>query len=367
MVFSNIYRDKKVLITGNTGFKGAWLSIWLNRLGADVYGISDEVPTRPSIFEVCGLDGLINHSFLDVRDLEALKNRIAEIKPDFIFHLAAQPIVSESYANPVGTFTSNVIGTANILECARVLDRPVNLVMITSDKCYENVEWTWGYRENDRLGGKDPYSASKGAAELVIHSYYHSFFKKQDSKVKLLSVRAGNVIGGGDWAVNRIVPDAMRSWSEGKAVQIRSPYATRPWQHVLEPLSGYLTAGMKLLENPALSGESYNFGPNSDQNHTVLELLEELSHYWKNNISSEMISVQPSDFHEAGLLKLNCDKALHGLQWKPTLNFRQTIDFTGSWYLKYYQDGKLDLAFMEDQIGEYTRIANDKSIAWAMM
>ena len=364
-MFEHKYKNKKVLITGNTGFKGAWLSIWLKFLGADVYGISNEIPTNPSIFEICNLQNEITHFFEDIRNLTALKDIIEKIQPDFIFHLAAQPIVSESYKEPVDTFMINVMGTANILEAVRLINRPVNLIMITSDKCYENSEWTWGYRENDRLGGKDPYSASKGAAELVIHSFYHSFFKSSDSKIKLVSVRAGNVIGGGDWAVNRIVPDAMRSWSKQEKVQIRSPYATRPWQHVLEPLSGYLLAGVKLDEQIQLSGESYNFGPSSDQNHTVIELLEKLSSYWFEHNEKTMIFVQESNFHEAGLLKLNCDKALHELTWKPTLNFLQTIDFTAKWYVDYYKNKSVNIEYMNHQILEYSKIALNKGIEWA--
>ncbi|MES2588752.1 MAG: CDP-glucose 4,6-dehydratase [Bacteroidota bacterium] len=366
-MFEEKYKNKKVLITGNTGFKGAWLSIWLKHLGADVYGVSNEIPTTPSIFEVCNLQNEITHFFEDIRNLAAIKQIIENIQPDFIFHLAAQPIVSESYKEPVDTFTINVIGTTNVLEAVRVLNRPVNLIMITSDKCYENVEWTWGYRENDRLGGKDPYSASKGAAELVIYSFYHSFFRSPDSKVKLTSVRAGNVIGGGDWAVSRIVPDAMRSWSKQERVQIRSPYATRPWQHVLEPLSGYLMAGVKLDDDNNLSGESFNFGPSSDQNHTVLELLEKLSEYWFTKDGNSMIDTQESTFHEAGLLKLNCDKALHELSWKPTLNFLQTIDFTAKWYIDYYKNNNVNTEYINQQILEYTKIAKSKGIKWASM
>ncbi|MBI2258845.1 MAG: CDP-glucose 4,6-dehydratase [Flavobacteriia bacterium] len=366
-MFGGIYKGKKVLVTGNTGFKGAWLTIWLNQIGAEVYGISNEIPTQPSIFEVCSLAQNLKHEFLNVLDFQSLKQKIDEIRPDFIFHLAAQAIVSDSYSNPLNTFNTNIIGTANVLEAVRVLDFEVSLIMITSDKCYENVEWTWGYRENDRLGGKDPYSASKGGAELVIHSYYESFFKKNDSKVKLVSVRAGNVIGGGDWAVNRIVPDAMRSWSKNLCLVIRSPYATRPWQHVLEPLSGYLTAGMKLFFNNKLSGESYNFGPNSDQSHTVLELLTKLSSKWNKSTLDEMVQVEKSSFHEAGLLKLNCDKALHDLDWKPTLNFEQTIEFTSDWYFEYYKSEKIDLSFLEKQIILFSEVAKSKKISWASM
>lgn len=365
-MFNDCYRNKKVLVTGNTGFKGAWLSIWLKHLGAEVFGYSSDIPTNPSIFEVCCLESQLKHSFGDVRDLNKLKELVETIKPDFVFHLAAQPIVSASYVDPIDTFTSNIIGTANLLEVCRNASNPMNVIVITSDKCYENVEWGWGYRENDRLGGKDPYSASKGAAELIFHSYFHSFFKNSD-RVKLVSVRAGNVIGGGDWALNRIVPDAMRSWSQGKEVVIRSPRATRPWQHVLEPLSGYLTAGMKLSTDGSIHGESYNFGPNADQNHSVLELLEKLAQSWGAGDAAKMIAIEDANFHEAGLLKLNCDKALNDLLWRPTLNFEQTIKFTSDWYVSFYESNKMPISYIVNQIEQYTAIAREKSIKWSSM
>lgn len=364
-MFKNCYKNKKVIVTGNTGFKGSWLSVWLLSLGADVYGISKDIPTQPSIFEICELKKHVRHFEIDIRNKELLFETIKKIQPDYIFHLAAQPIVSESYRAPVDTFTSNIIGTANILECLRLLNKPCKAIMITSDKCYENVEWTWGYRENDRLGGKDPYSASKGAAELIIHSYYESFFKNENSNVKLVSVRAGNVIGGGDWALNRIVPDAMRSWSNNKEVIIRNPYATRPWQHVLEPLSGYLTVGMKLAENAYLNGESFNFGPNADQNHTVLELLEELAQYWNFSHHFNKITIQPNtQFHEAGLLKLNCDKALHQLAWKPVWNFEDTAKYTSQWYYDYYTKNNITVNYLESQLSQYIANAQNKKLDW---
>lgn len=366
-MFKNIYKNKKVIITGNTGFKGAWLSIWLLKLGAKVYGISKDIPTNPSIFEVCKLNNHLQYFKLDIRDKEKLFDVITSISPDYIFHLAAQPIVSESYRNPIDTFTSNIIGTANVLECLRLINKPCKAIIITSDKCYENVEWTWGYRENDRLGGKDPYSASKGAAELIIHSYYESFFKNDSTNVQLVSVRAGNVIGGGDWALNRIVPDAMRSWSKKQSVIIRSPKATRPWQHVLEPLSGYLVAGMKLTENKNLSGESFNFGPNADQNHTVLELLNELAKHWNFSNDFKTIEIQSANqFHEAGLLKLNCDKALHMLNWKPVWNFEETAKYTSQWYFDYYNNYQVDIEYIENQLNEYLKSAKSKNLEWTI-
>lgn len=365
-MFGNIFKNKKVLVTGNTGFKGTWLTQWLRILGADVTGISIDIPTNPSMFETLNLGSQISHNTLDINELEKLKSIFKEAKPDFVFHLAAQPIVKQSYVDPVETFRTNTLGTAHIMEALRGLDNDCVVTMITSDKCYENIEWTWGYRENDQLGGKDPYSASKGAAELVIHSYYHSFFKTTNTNIKIASVRAGNVIGGGDWAANRIVPDTVKSWAQEEPVEIRSPRATRPWQHVLEPLSGYLRCAQVLADAGTNNGESYNFGPESNQNKSVLELLTKLAEQWTFNHDTEKVIVkEQSNFHEAGLLKLNCDKALADLNWKPTLSFEQTIDFTASWYFNFYTNKSVDMAnFTEQQIEEYCKQAKLKGWEW---
>lgn len=367
MAFNNCFDGKKVIVTGNTGFKGSWLTIWLTMLGAKVTGISKDVPTEPSLFNNLGLSEKIDHHFANICDGAQMKKIIGDIQPDFLFHLAAQPIVSTSYDDPVDTFQTNVIGTANILEALRFVTSPCVAVMITSDKCYDNVEWVWGYREHDALGGKDPYSASKGAAELVIKTYFHSYFNKPDSPVKITAVRAGNVIGGGDWALNRIVPDCVRAWSDNKPVTIRSPNSTRPWQHVLEPLSGYLRAAQCLFQQqPGLHGEPFNFGPNADQNHTVLELLKAISTHWQFEEANDHFSIENLHrFHEAGLLKLNCDKALFHLQWKPVLEFPQTAEFTGSWYNAFYNDKSRDMfSFTVQQIKEYVRLAETKNLAW---
>lgn len=365
-MFGGVYRNKRALVTGNTGFKGSWLSVWLNQLGASVYGISNSIPTTPSLFETLNLDGLVTYYEQDVRDLESLKQTIEEIKPDFVFHLAAQPIVKASYDDPVETFSTNVMGTCNIMEALRATNTACTLVMITSDKAYRNVEWTWGYRENDRLGGKDPYSASKGAAELVIRSYFHSFFQQEDSPVRLASVRAGNVIGGGDWSANRIVPDCVRAWSEELPVFLRNPHSTRPWQHVLEPLSGYLRTGQELSQRKELNGEAYNFGPNASQNRTVLELIRNLASHWEFSENTEVFDYERNaGFHEDALLKLNCDKSLHELKWKPTLNFEQTVEFTSNWYRQYYQQDQASLLqFTRDQINQYTSLAKEMGMSW---
>ncbi len=364
-LFNGCYKDKKVLVTGNTGFKGSWLCTWLLEMGAEVYGISNGIPTRPlSLFEENGLAEKIRYTEADIRDGEKMKDIFMAIQPDFVFHLAAQPIVIRSYHDPVETMGTNIMGTVNILEALRGIKKDCTAVMITSDKCYDNVEWLWGYRETDALGGKDPYSASKGAAELMIKTYYHSFFSGPDSLIRLTAVRAGNVIGGGDWAESRIVPDCIKAWSKQSKVEIRSPQSTRPWQHVLEPLSGYLLAGKMLAENKELNGEPFNFGPNADQNHTVLELIDAISKYWDKNASALYEVIPPKSFHEAGLLKLNCDKALQLLQWKPVLNFEQTASFTSLWYKKSVQPQPDMYAFTVEQIKEYAALAAEKKLVW---
>ena len=369
MSFNNVFKDKKVIVTGNTGFKGSWLSIWLHEMGAKVVGISREVPSTPSLFDELKLADKIEHHFEDICNGDAIKKIFADTKPDFVFHLAAQPIVSVSYIDPIETLQTNIMGTANILEALRILDNPCKAVMITSDKCYDNVEWIWGYRETDAVGGKDPYSASKGAAELIIKTYFHSYFNKPDSKIKLVAVRAGNVIGGGDWALNRIVPDCILAWDQNNAVKIRSPYSTRPWQHVLEPLSGYLLAAQALADDKVkINGEPFNFGPNADQNHTVLELLKAISNHWDFKAIEEHFEIENNTtFHEAGLLKLNCDKALFYLQWKPVLVFEETARFTGAWYNTFYNKKGTDMfEYTVSQIKEYELQAKLKSIVWAI-
>ncbi|TAD98463.1 MAG: CDP-glucose 4,6-dehydratase [Bacteroidetes bacterium] len=364
-MFNNIYQNKKVLVTGNTGFKGSWLVAWLLKLGAKVIGISKDIPTKPSLFEELRLSEKINDYRQDIRNLAELRAIFEAEKPDFVFHLAAQPIVSLSYSDPVDTFSSNVMGTTHVLEALRHLQNPCVAIIITSDKCYDNVEWVWGYKETDALGGKDIYSASKGAAELVFKSYFHSFFKKENSLVKIASARAGNVIGGGDWAKDRIVPDAVRSWAEGKAVIIRSPNATRPWQHVLEPVAGYLNLGQNLSENANFNGESFNFGPRSEQSHSVAKLLTDLSKFWHfENENQAYQAVGEVKFHEAGLLKLNCDKALFYLKWLPTLDYSELIRFTSQWYYEFYQKNTDILALTFSQIAEYEQFAIKQNIKW---
>jgi CDP-glucose 4,6-dehydratase len=362
----NIFKNKVVLITGHTGFKGSWLSIWLSLLGAKVVGLSDKVSANGSNYQASKIDDFIKDYRIDIRDGNKVSELVESCQPDFLFHLAAQALVRPSYEDPLETISVNAIGSANVLDALRCLNKKVAVVMITSDKAYDNVEWVWGYRETDKLGGKDPYSASKGMAELAIRSYVESFFNKPDSSVRVGIARAGNVIGGGDWAVDRIVPDCMNSWSNMEIVDIRSPDATRPWQHVLEPLSGYLALGAGLSTNIKLHGEAYNFGPPAHQNHSVRELIDEMSKHW-DSVRFNDISKNQEHLHEAGLLKLNCDKALFDLQWQPTLEFKETVRMTVEWYRHYYQNSTESMYdFTISQIEAYTKLASDRKLPWAV-
>jgi CDP-glucose 4,6-dehydratase len=365
MALQNAYAGKKVLVTGHTGFKGSWLTAWLLKLGARVAGLSNEIPTDPAMFEVLNLADTLSHHIGDVRDLPRVREIIAAEQPDFVIHLAAQAIVSKSYRDPVETISTNTIGTMNVLEALRIYDRPCVAVMITSDKCYDNVEWEWGYRETDKLGGRDIYSGSKGAAELIIRSYVDSFFSAKTSPVRVCVGRAGNVIGGGDWAQDRIVADCMRAWSRGESVEIRSPNATRPWQHVLEPLSGYLTLGAALAETPRLHGQVFNFGPRAEQNHTVLDLLKNLGQRWGGDVDRAVQVTGNIPFHEAGLLKLNCDKALFHLKWEPTLIYAETVGFVSDWYVAYYKNQADMRSLTHGQIDAYEALARSRGRVWA--
>ncbi len=365
IMFKNIYKNKKVLVTGHTGFKGSWLTIWLNKLGADVVGVSKEILSAPSMFEELKLEKKIKHYEEDIRELSTMIEIVKTKKPDFLFHLAAQPIVSTSYSDPIETISTNIMGTANILEALKESNHKCTAIIITSDKAYDNVEQVWGYKEDDKMGGKDIYSGSKGGAELIIKSYYHSFFKNRDSNIKLAIARAGNVIGGGDWAKDRIVVDCVKAWSDKKSVEIRSPNATRPWQHVLEPLSGYLNLGAELYIDDTLAGEAFNFGPRAEQNHTVKELLEDLSKYWDFQSVDDAFCVTDNiPFDEAGLLKLNCDKALFYLKWQAVLEYKDTIRFTSSWYYDFYNSDKDMLQMTDEQIKEYEDIAKKRGLSW---
>ena len=362
-MFLNVYQGRRVFITGHTGFKGSWLTSWLLKLGAIVAGYSREIPTQPSHFEILGLQEKISHYEGDICDSTALQEAIDDFRPNIVFHLAAQALVRESYNNPVETFQTNTVGTMMVLEALRHRPWIGAAVMITSDKAYRNTEWLWGYRENDALGGEDPYSSSKGCAELVFYSYFESFLKHQE--IQIASTRAGNVIGGGDWARDRIIPDSVQAWSKKDPVVLRNPQATRPWQHVLEPLSGYLLLGAHLWKQKAkLNGESFNFGPVASTVEPVIDLIQKMSNYWPGSewqVDAEVSHSMP----EAGLLKLCCDKALHLLNWSAVLSFEETAQFTGEWYRKFYEEGhEAALEQTEQQIEEYTKIARTRGQKW---
>ena len=362
----SVFRGKTVLVTGHTGFKGSWLTAWLNLLDAKVIGISMDLPSEPCNFYASNLGKIVHDHRIDIRDADAVRHLVQQTEPDFVFHLAAQALVRPSYENPLETLSTNAIGPANVLDALRGLEEPVVAVMITSDKAYDNVEWTWGYRETDRLGGKDPYSASKGMAELAIRTYIESYFNKLNCNVRVAITRAGNVIGGGDWAWDRVVPDCMKAWSRNQVMDIRSPKAIRPWQHVLEPLSGYLTLAAELYQHGDKHGEAYNFGPPAHQNHTVSELIVEMARYW-DHVRWNDVSESREHLHEAGLLKLNCDKALFDLKWLPTLRFEETVRLTVDWYKEYYLNREKSMYdFGVRQIQEYSALAQERSISWAM-
>lgn len=348
--FGNIYKGKRILVTGHTGFKGSWLSFWLDNLGAEVAGYSLPPPTQPNHFELLKLD--IKSIFSDIRDREKLNSAIKRLSPDIVFHLAAQPLVRQSYKNPIETFETNIIGTANLLEACRHVENIKAIVIITSDKCYENRELSRGYRESDPMGGYDPYSSSKGCAELITNSYRNSFFNHAEYGSKhnklLATVRAGNVIGGGDWAEDRLIPDIIKAAAGNEKVLIRNPNATRPWQHVIEPLYGYLLLGQKLLEGKKDYAEAWNLGPNSDGNLKVLDVLMLAKECWS-NIDFEIDSAS-GQCHESDIIRLDCSKAHIKLGWKPSWNIEAAVKKTMQWYKEFYENGRIITSV---QIKEY--------------
>ena len=360
----NKFNGTTVLVTGHTGFKGSWLTAWLVSLGARVVGFARDPYTTPSHFLVANMTKKITDIRGDVCDQQAVKQLIDETQPDFVFHLAAQAIVRQSYDDPISTWRTNVIGSLNVLDGLRSLKKQCSVIMVTSDKCYENVEWLWGYRETDALGGSDPYSASKAAAELAIRSHIRSYFLSESSQIRVASVRAGNVIGGGDWSADRIVPDCVKAWSQDEIVNLRRPNATRPWQHVLEPLSGYLCLAAALSTRPELHGEAFNFGPLPNQNRTVLELVKRMALHWT-QVKWEDTSASAAGPHEAMLLKLNCEKAAQYLSWSAVLNFEQTVELTSEWYRSYYQQPSAIEKITETQIGLYVEAARVRGLEWA--
>jgi CDP-glucose 4,6-dehydratase len=329
-LFDQIYKGKKVFVTGHTGFKGSWLCLWLQQLGAEVIGFSIDLPSEPAHFDLLKLKMVDIRG--DIRNKALILQKIVDCQPDIIFHLAAQPIVRLSYEEPFSTFETNVMGTINVLEAARKSKSCKAVVNITSDKCYENKEWERGYVETDSMGGFDPYSASKGCAELVTSSWRRSFMEKEG--ILLASARAGNVIGGGDWASDRLMPDIFKSANKMEKVKIRNPFSTRPWQHVLEPLGAYLLLGQKLLEGKTEFAEGWNFGPDDEDSKTVETVLKETKIHW-NAIGFEIEKVENQP-HEAGLLKLNIEKSKQILGWKPIWHFSKTIEITALWYKDFY-------------------------------
>lgn len=339
MVTPSCWKDKRVLITGHTGFKGSWLSLWLHSMGANIIGYSLPPPTTPNLFETLHLTDKITSIIGDVRDFEHLHSVIASYKPEIIFHLAAQPLVRYSYSHPIETYATNVMGTVHLLEAVRQINNIKVVINVTSDKCYQNREWIWGYRENEPMGGYDPYSSSKGCAELVTSAFQNSFFNATNSaqlSTALASVRAGNVIGGGDWAEDRLIPDIIRAFIAEQPVIIRHPQAIRPWQHVLEPLSGYLLLAQKLCENGRQYAESWNFGPHEEDTKPVGWIVDYLVTRWKNQASWQ-VDIRTNHPHEAYYLKLDCSKAKSKLGWHPKWNLEIALQATVEWYQAYQQ------------------------------
>lgn len=348
-------RGKRVLVTGHTGFKGSWLCVALNELGANVTGYALPPESSDSHFSLLGLDKTIDHIEGDIRDHEHLQRVFAAFKPEIVFHLAAQALVRRSYDEPKLTFDTNIAGSVNVLEAVRNTESVRSFVYVTSDKCYLNREWEWGYRENDELGGHDPYSASKAAAELVFSAYQNSFFTRRAS-LGASSVRAGNVIGGGDWALDRIVPDCIRSLQAGKSIVLRSPGSTRPWQHVMEPLSGYLLLAARMYEDSSKFSSAWNFGPHSSEIRTVKDLTTRIIEQW--GIGKIEIDACAQKFHESRLLHLNCDKAHQLLGWHPNWDFDRTVEKTVRWYQEIL-DGTSALTVTRRQIHEFFGVSND--------
>lgn len=364
-LFNDIYRNKRVLVTGHTGFKGSWLCAWLTGLGADVLGYSLSPNTAPNHFDVFASNLPMDSVIADIRDLITLQKTFADFQPGIVFHLAAQALVRLSYEQPIETLHTNIIGSANVFEACRKTSSVNAIVNVTSDKCYENREWVWGYRENDPMGGYDPYSASKACAELVTAAYRNSFFKPECSgrhhPILLASARAGNVIGGGDWSKERIITDMMKSANNNKPFTIRNPSATRPWQHVLEPLSGYLLLGQRLLEGKNNFATGWNFGPNDFGAISVQALAEAMKSRW-NRIQFISHPNKPFQPHEAKLLKLDCSKANTCLHWKPVWDAPTTFQKTVDWYRFYYEKNQL---LTKTQLAEYILDAANANLCWA--
>lgn len=361
-LYSGCYAGTRVLVTGHTGFKGSWLVYWLSKMDAVVAGYSLKSPTQPNHYDLLNLN--ISSFIGDVRDSKKLNEVVREFKPQIVFHLAAQPLVRSSYDDPILTYETNVIGTLKVLEACRKY-KVESIVNITSDKSYQNNEWIWGYKENDILGGFDPYSSSKGCADILTNSYRNSFFNIEDYKkgheTLLAACRAGNVIGGGDWAKDRLITDVMSSASKGRKVLIRNLQSTRPWQHVLEPLSGYLMIGQKLLNHEKYFGDAWNFGPSSMESYTVSDVMEHLKSHW-DAIDFESSSLDSKHVHEARLLKLDCTKANTLLKWRDVWDMNTTFEKTVEWYKAFYLENKI---LTSNDLDAYVEDAKEQGLSWA--
>jgi CDP-glucose 4,6-dehydratase len=349
----SFWKNKKILITGHTGFKGSWLTIWLKKLGADITGFSKSVPTNPSLFEAANIKKDIKSVVGDIQNYELLKETIRKCQPEIIFHMAAQSLVIKSYSNPIETFSTNVMGTVNLLYAVEETKKPKVVINITSDKCYENNESVEGHSEDDPMGGYDPYSSSKGCAELITKSFRKSFFSSDhENNIGLASVRAGNVIGGGDWAENRLIPDIIRAIKNKENVKIRNPNAIRPWQHVLDPLNGYISLAEKVWDDQTKYSEGWNFGPEKNETKPVSWIIEKFNELWKNKINWAVVN---NELYEANNLILNCQKAKSRLGWNSKMNTETALKWTIEWYAKYFE-GENMMKVTEEQIVEFQKL-----------
>ena len=351
------FYKKKVLITGHTGFKGSWLSLWMHFMGADVLGVSNGIVSKPSVFQILNLKKKIRSKMLDIRKYNDFKKTLNNFQPNYIFHLAAEAIVKKSFVSPYSTWSSNAFGTLNILESLRNYKKQVIVVIITSDKAYKNQEINRGYKETDVLGSLDPYSASKAAADLSTQSYINTYFKNKKN-IKIAIARAGNVVGGGDWAENRLIPDCIRSWSKNQKVTIRNPKSTRPWQHVLDVLHGYILLSINLNKKKKINGEIFNFGPSLGKNNQVINVVKLMKSFWN---KAKWQVVKKSNFYESKLLHLNSSKAKKMIKWKPVLDLNKTIFFTITWYKRYFEQRSNIYKFSIEQIHNFLSLVNIKN------
>jgi len=360
MIDKSFWQNKKIFITGHTGFKGSWLCLWLHLLGAEITGYALDPPTDPSLFKLCKIGELLRSVTADVRDGKLLKEAMHESNPEIVFHMAAQPLVRESYRDPVKTYSTNVMGTVNLFEAVRECKSVKTIINVTTDKCYENKEWIWGYRENDSMGGNDPYSSSKGCAELITNAYLRSYFDTDNYKehgVSLASVRAGNAIGGGDWAEDRLVPDCMRSLMEDKPVVIRFPDAVRPWQHIVDLLYGYLLLTQHLYQEGSVLASGWNFGSNYEEAQPVRWIVERITEMW--GYSDSWVVEQGNKPNEANFLTLDCSKAKSVLGWYPQWDLNVSLNKTVEWY-KALKDQQNMFHFTLEQIRSYGRCIDNR-------